>query len=85
MIQEQGQLLQFPDTRRANSNNLFDIKAKHTINEVKHTKYKASVFVRVCFKLKIPSEMEVEPCYTLFTLLALFILFKLLYTAQTIQ
>ena len=57
MIQRQGQLLQFPDTRRANSNNLFDIKAKHTINEVKHTKYKASVFEWMCFKVKKTSEL----------------------------
>ena len=39
---------------------------------------------------KIPSEMEVAPCYTLlalftlFTLFSLFILFKLLYIAKTV-
>ena len=33
--------------------------------------------------VKIPSEIEVAPRYTLFTLVKLLIPFKLLYTAQT--
>ena len=57
---------------------------------VKKWKKKDQLFVGPVYFNKIPSEMEVTPLLTLFTLLAwftlltLFVLLKLLFTAETV-